>query len=257
MKRLFMCSAVLAGSLFGFEAQAQQQRPAQGTAPQGTAPQGTAPRATTPQPTNPQATNPQATTPQGTTPQGTAPQQAPREVAPGAAPAAPVQGTGTQIRGQVIRSGKDGFVVRGSDNKDMTFRTNPDTRYYSNNKAGRFDDIRVGANINAWYGPGENDQYYANTVHVLPADGAATTQVPAANGTFYEGEVVRVVGNDQVVVKTSDGKEVIVYVNPQTTYRLNDQPATFNQFQPGLPIRVEYSLQNDRSIAHGIIGRRR
>jgi hypothetical protein len=250
MKRLIMCSAVLAGSLFGLEAQAQQ-RPAPGAAPQGTAP-----RATTPQGTAPQGTAPQATTPQGTAPQGTAP-QAPREVAPGGAQAAPVQGTGTQVRGQVIRSGKDEFVVRGSDNKEMTFRTNPDTRYYSNNKAGRFDDIRVGANINAWYGPAQNDQYYANTVHVLPVEGATTTQVPAGNGTFYEGEVVRVVGNDQVVVKTSDGKEVIVFVNPQTTYQLNDQPATFNQFQPGLPIRVEYSLQNDRPIARGIIGRRR
>jgi hypothetical protein len=216
MKRLFMCSAVLAGSLFGFEAQAQQ-KPAQGTAPQ----------------------------------------QAPREGAPGGeTKPTPIQGTGTQIRGQVIRSGKDGFVIRGSDNKDMTFRTNPDTRYYSNNKAGRFEDLRIGSNINAWYGPGQNDQYYANTVHVLPADGA-TTQVPADSNTFYEGQVVRVVGNDQVVLRTADGKEVTVSVNPQTTYRVNDQPATFNQLQAGLPIRVHYSMQNDRPIARGFISQRR
>jgi hypothetical protein len=216
MKRLFMCSAVLAGSLFGFEAQAQQ-KPAQGTAPQ----------------------------------------QAPREGGqPGAAQAAPVQGTGTQIRGEVIRSGGGEFIVRGADKKEMVFRTNPETRYFTNNKASRFDDIRVGTTINAWYGPPQNDQYYANTVHVLPADGA-TTQVPAANNTFYEGQVVRVVGNDQVVLRTADGKEVTVFVNPQTTYQINDQPAAFNQFQVGLPIRVEYSIQNDRPIARGIISRRR
>jgi hypothetical protein len=174
----------------------------------------------------------------------------------GGAQTSPVQGTGTQIRGQVIRAGNGEFVVRGSDNKEMTFRTNPQSRYFAAGKTGRFEDIRVGANINTWYGPAENNQYYANTVEVIPAD-AATTQVPAGNSTFYEGQVVRVVGNDQVVLRTADGKEVIVFVNPQTTYQLNDQAATFNQFQPGVPIRVEYSLQNDRPIAHRILGRRR
>ena len=172
------------------------------------------------------------------------------------AEASPVQGTGTQIRGQVIRAGNGEFVVRGSDNKEMTFRTNPQSRYFAAGKTGRFEDIRVGSNINAWYGPAENNQYYANTVEVIPAD-AATTQAPAGNSTFYEGQVVRVVGNDQVVLRTADGKEVIVFVNPQTTYQLNDQAATFNQFQPGVPIRVEYSLQNDRPIANRILGRRR
>jgi Domain of unknown function (DUF5666) len=172
------------------------------------------------------------------------------------AQASPVRGTGTQIRGQVIRSGNGEFVVRGSDNKEMTFRTNPQSRYFAEGKTGRFEDIRVGSNINAWYGPAENNQYYANTVEVIPAD-AATTQAPAGNRTFYEGHVVRVVGNDQVVVRTADGKEVVVFVNPQTTYQFDNQAATFSQFQPGVPIRVEYSLHNDRPIADRILGRRR
>jgi hypothetical protein len=210
MKRLLMCSAVLAGGLWACSAHAQQQ--------------------------------------------GTPTQQAQRPGAqPAAAQAAPIKGTGTQLRGQVIRAGNGEFVVRGSDNKEMTFRTNPQSRYYSNGKAGRFEDIRVGSTINAWYGPAENDQYYANTVDVIPVEGTAPAP---ANSTFYEGQVVRVVGNDQVVIRTSDGKEVIVFVNPQTTYQLNDQPATFNQFQAGVPIRIEYSMQNDRPIARGIFGRR-
>jgi hypothetical protein len=190
--------------------------------------------------------------------------QQPRPEAQPARPSAvhgsAVKGTGTQIHGQVIRSGNGEFVVRGADNKEMTFRTNPQSRYYTHGKAGRFDDIRVGSTINAWYGAPENNQYYANTVDVLPAD-ATTTQVPGApaapGNTVYEGQIVRVVGTDQVVLRTSDGKEVIVYVNPQTTYQLNDQAATFNQFQPGVPIRVEYSVLNNRPIAHRIFGRRR
>jgi hypothetical protein len=93
-------------------------------------------------------------------------------------------------------------------------------------------------------------------VEVIPAD-AAAPQVPAGNNTFYEGQVVRVVGNDQVVIRTADGKEVIVFVNPQTSYQLDNQAATFNQFQPGVPIRVEYSLRNDRPIASRILGGRR
>lgn len=207
MKRLLMCSAVLASGLLAVQVQAQQPR-------------------TETQPARP------------TTSQGTA-----------------VQGTGTQIHGQVIRASNGEFVVRGKDNKEMTFRTNPQSRYYTHGKTGRFDDIRVGSTINAWYGPAVNNQYYANTVDVIP-EGAMMVQVPAAN-TVYEGQVVRVVGTDQVVLRTADGKEVIVYVNPQTTYQLNDQAAQFNQFQPGVPIRVEYSLQNNRPIAHRIFGRRR
>ena len=221
MKRLLMCSAVLASGLWACGVQAQQ--PGQGKAAPG---QGGA--------------------------QGIPTQAKPAQSNPAQGKA--VQGTGTQLRGQVIRSGNGEFVVRGSDNKEMTFRTNPQSRYYSNGKDGRFEDIRVGSNINAWYGPAENNQYYANTVDVIPRDAATT---PAANNTAYEGQVVRVVGTDQVVLRTADGKEVIVYVNPQTTYQLNNQAATFNQFQAGVPIRVEYSLQNDRPIAHRIFGRRR
>src|SRR5262249_16597769 len=158
-----------------------------------------------------------------------------------------VQGTGTQIRGQVVRSANGQFVIRGSDNKEWTFHTNPQTRYWHNQKEARFDDIRVGATVNAWYGPPQGTDYYVNTVAAIPVEGGTTTQVapPPAN-TFYEGQIVRVVGNDQVVIKTSDNKEIIVYVNPQTTYRLADQPATFQQFQPGVPVRVDYYVQGDR-----------
>jgi hypothetical protein len=217
MKRLLMCSAVLASGLWATMAMAQQPvRPAE-------------------RPTEKPAERP-------------AGQAAPQANA--------VKGTGTQIRGQVVRSGNGEFVVRGADNKEMTFRTNPQSRYYSNGKDGRFDDIRVGTSINAWYGPAENNQYYANTVEVLPGD-AATTQPAPANTTVYEGQVVRVIGTDQVVLRTADGKEVTVFVNPQTTYQLNEQPAAFNQFQAGVPVRIEYSLQNNRPIAHRIFGNRR
>ena len=204
MKRLLMCSAVLASGLWACDAQAQQQ--------------------------------------------GKAPQQT--EQRPGAQGSA-VQGTGTQIRGQVIRSGNGEFVVRGTDNKEMTFRTNPQSRYYSNGKAGRFEDIRVGSNINAWYGPAANNQYYANTVDVIAADGTAT-QVPAANNTFYEGQVVRVVGTDQVVLRTADGKEVTVFVNPQTTYQFNQQPAAFTSIPAGRsdPGRVLDSERSSDRASH-------
>jgi len=216
-----MCSAVLAGSLVVGAAQAQQNQPNPSQPGPGTQ------KNLQPQPNNPQGA------------------------------AAQVQGTGTQIRGQVVRSGDGQFVVRGSDNKEWTFRTNPQTRYWHNQKEGRFDDIRAGATINAWYGPPQGADYYANTVQVLPADGASTTQTsPPASNTVYEGQVVRVIGNDQVVIRTSDNKEVTVYVTPQTTYRLEDQPATFQQFQPGVPIRVNYYMQGDRPHARGIIGRR-
>ena len=152
-----------------------------------------------------------------------------------------------------MRSGNGEFVVRGADNREMTFHTNPKTRYWHNREAGRWEDIRVGSSINAWYVPGENDRYYVDTVEVVPVEGAVQP-APAPADQFYEGQVVRVVGKDQVIIRTSDNKEITVYVNPQTTYRFNEQPATFTTLQPGVPIRVDYYMQGDRPHARGILG---
>lgn len=158
--------------------------------------------------------------------------------------------------------GNDQFIVRTPDNREVTFYTNPQTRYTINNNAGRYSDLRVGSTITTNYAV-QGDRYYANAVTV----GAVTTTPnqaveqpvqpaqPVGQATVVEGTVVRVVGQDQVVLRTADNKEVIVYVAPQTKYVINEQPAQFTQYQTGMPIRVEYDVRDRRNVARGIFGR--
>jgi hypothetical protein len=171
-----------------------------------------------------------------------------------------VQGTGSQLQGQVVSVGNGQFVVRGPNNQNMTFYTNPQTRYFNNNQAAQWSTIQPGTNVTTWYNPGQTGQVYANTIAVVPAN-AQAVPAPAANANaaanVYQGQFVRAVGQDQMVIRTADGKEITVYTNPQTTYSLNNQPATFSTFQPGVPVEVNYYLQNGRPYARGILGRRR
>jgi hypothetical protein len=286
MKRLLMCTAVLAGGLLAFAAQGQQQQPN----PQDRDPnkQGTQPRTNqdqnqpnrndqnrndqnkndqnrndqnrndqnrNDQNRNDQNKNDQRTTTQPNTRPNTQPNAQPNTQGTSGTAQTNVRGTGTELRGKVIRSANGEIVVRGSDNREMTFRTNPQTRYFSGGRASRFDDVRVGSDINLWY-DGSGNNYVVNTLDLIPAAGATSTTTTTTNNV-YEGQVVRVVGNDQVLLRLADGKEITVYVGPQTTYRFNDQPATFNQFQAGVPVEVNYVLQNGRPYARGILGRRR
>src|SRR5262249_41457816 len=153
-----------------------------------------------------------------------------------------VQGTGTLLHGQVVSTGNGQFIVRGGNGQNMTFYTNPTTRYFNNNQAAQWGAVQPGIWVNAWYGAPQNGQLYANTVAVVPQSTTTTTQVqPApAVATTYQGQVVRTVGQDQVIIRTADGKEITVFTNPQTTYQLNNQPATFTQLQPGVPVDVNY-----------------
>src|SRR5207248_9065576 len=116
--------------------------------------------------------------------------------------------------------------------------------------------LRVGTEITGVYLTQDN-RNIVNTVTVGPAATVEPVTPPPAEGTVLQGSVVRVVGQDQVVIRTSDGKEVIVYVTPQTTYNFNDAPATFSAIQPGVPIRVDYELRDRRPYARGIFGVRR
>ena len=79
---------------------------------------------------------------------------------------------GTMVNGRVIRTGPDQFIVQGADNKQYTFYTSPQTRYWSNNNAIQFSNLQVGSNVSTWYVP-QGNRYLVNRVNVLPAAGVA------------------------------------------------------------------------------------
>lgn len=184
-------------------------------------------------------------------------------------------GTASQLQGRVISAGNGHFVIQTSDNRQLTVYTNPQTRYLNNNQAANFSDLRAGSNVNFGYTLTDG-RYYAGTVNLLPPGGPAPAQgavpapapaqpapavvppaAPPGPASVLQGEVVRVIGNNQVVVRTADGKEIILYTGPQTTYLYNDQPAVFTDLQPGMAVNANYTVQNGRHLAGRILGRRR
>jgi len=168
-------------------------------------------------------------------------------------PSAPAQATQpavkvqpVEMQGRIVRTGTDQFVIQSRDNKEIVFTTNPQTKFLLKDKAVRFADLRVGGNINIAY-VRDGDRYIANSV-TLVEDTA-----PQPEGTLLEGEVVRVIGQDQVVVR-SGGKEVIVYVDPKTTYLFEEKPGRFVDIRVGAPISVRYDVREQRNVARHIGG---
>jgi len=161
-----------------------------------------------------------------------------------------------RVQGRVVRVGNNQFVVQTQDGRNVTVFTNPQTRYALNNRAAQFSDVRVGSNLGFTYTT-QGDQWYADNVTFLPApidNTAPVVQQPAPNAQVIEGQIVRVIGQDQVVVRTADGKEVILYVGPQTTYTWNNQPGQFTNLVPGAPIQANYEVVGNRQMARRILG---
>lgn len=164
-----------------------------------------------------------------------------------------------QIQGRIVRTAPDQFIVQGTGNKEYTFFVNPQTRYLMNNKAAQYSDLRVGTSISAGYVT-EGDRYIANTVTVLPAREAPPVKEgappPPKQGAQlgFEGEIVRVIGEDQVVIRLPDGKEVTVYVSPETKYRLSPKGGQFSELRQGAAIGVDYNRRDDRYMAQQVYG---
>jgi hypothetical protein len=157
-----------------------------------------------------------------------------------------------QLQGRVLRTAEGSFVIRTPDNREVTVYTNPRTTYRANNRDVRFSDVRVGSDITIGYDLNGN-RYFANNVVVGPAE-----QVPAqpvAEGTLVTGRVVRVVGADQVILQTTDGREVPVYVTPQTVYQLAPAGGAFTDLRPGIDIGVYYDARDNRFLARRIARR--
>jgi hypothetical protein len=171
----------------------------------------------------------------------------------GVIPAAGVVQSGTTLRGKIVRlKGSDQVVVTTTGGKEVTLYSSPTTRYVINGKPARFADLRVGVEIGAAYLERDN-RFVVETFTV----GAEPQTVPAGDATLLEGTVVRVIGEDQVVVRTPQKKEIIVYVGPQTKYLIDDQPAKFADFRTGAEVRIQYDVIDRRNHARSIIGQRR
>jgi Domain of unknown function (DUF5666) len=141
------------------------------------------------------------------------------------------------VEGKIERvPGKDNIVIRTTDDKDMTIHVSPKTAYVFAGKTVEFSTLKPGQVVFVEYDQDE-DRIIASRIGDL---------------TLVEGEVVRVVDKDQVVLRTPDKKEVIVYVTPETRYQLTTSGGAFTDLRPGTTISVYYNVNDRRNHAHRI-----
>jgi len=160
---------------------------------------------------------------------------------------------GTTVRGKVVRvEGQDRIVLQTTDNKEIILMSSPTTRYVIDGRDGRFADLRNGVNVRATYTT-EGNRYLVSSLQVGDAPPTATGPgAPAAAGTTLQGKVVRVEGQDRIIVKTSDNKEVILMSNPNTRYVIDGRTGRFTDLRKGVNVRATYNIDGTRYIVSSV-----
>lgn len=160
---------------------------------------------------------------------------------------------GTSVRGKVVRvEGQDRIVVQTTDNKEIILMSSPTTRYVIDGRDGRFTDLRNGVNVRATYTT-EGNRYLVSSLQVGDAtDAVPGTAATAADGTTLQGKVVRVEGQDRIIVKTSDNKEVILMSNPNTRYVIDGRTGRFTDLRTGVNVRAAYNMDGNRYIVSSV-----
>jgi len=159
---------------------------------------------------------------------------------------APVKPQARKLQGQIIRKDAGQIVVRTADREDVIVHLRPQARFLHKDRVVQLADVRVGVPI-AVEVMSEGDRLFADTVTLVEE------AAPPAEETLIEGEIVRVVGEDQVVVRTLERKEVIVFVDPRTTFLLQDRPGRFVDLRPGANIRAHVNFHDGKHMAHRIV----
>ena len=141
-----------------------------------------------------------------------------------------------------------GALLRTADGKERVLGPRQYGGDLLKDKAVVFTDLRVGTNVNLAYVQ-QGDRYIVSTVTFV--EDAAP---PPPQATVIEGEVIRVVGQDQVILRAAGNKEVIVFVDPKTTYLFEEKPGKFVDIRPGANISVNYNVLDRRNVAVKIVG---
>jgi hypothetical protein len=140
----------------------------------------------------------------------------------------------TMLEGEIVGiQGDDQLVIKTPEGKEVTVFVEPKTRIMLANKEKKFADLKKGGVVGVEYNE-RDKKYYASNIQDV---------------TLLEGQIVKVVGKDQVLVKTADGKEIVVFIDPQTRFLLTEQGGTITDLKPGADINVYYDVRDERNMA--------
>jgi len=158
----------------------------------------------------------------------------------------------TVFRGRVTAKTAETITVKAQTGAEKAFNMNAQSRFTQRDKAITANEVKVGAVVEVRFVVRASQPIVEELI--VDDVAAAGTDEP---GEEVKGVVVRFVGQTQVIIKTADNKEVVVDLNPQTTYLLNNQPARIADFPAGAEVRVQYNVRDRRPIARSILGLRR
>src|SRR5258708_2289497 len=80
-------------------------------------------------------------------------------------------------------------------------------------------------------------------------------QRPAAQppkGTKMQGQIVRIQGPNQFVVRTADKREVIVHASDRTKFLLNERTVKFAELQERHNVTVLFDVVNEQNLASSV-----
>ncbi len=159
-------------------------------------------------------------------------------------PPMPAGGAGSPLLGRITQAhaNPNHIVLTTPDNKELVF-------YLDNREFDVRYEVRNGKKVIV-------SLTTAGTVAPMPPPAPATTEttVQTSQPAVLQGSLVRLVGTDQLVLRTPAGEEVTVYGQPVTTYTIDNRPARFADFQPGMQVRVNYDLRDRRHFARSVLG---
>jgi hypothetical protein len=160
--------------------------------------------------------------------------EAPREGAPPSREPA----DGGTARGQILKAASDPnhLVIRAADGKEMILHL--DSKREANFTFEMREGKRILTGLSFAAAPREEPERRSDSGPI-------------------RGEILRTEGTDRIIVRTTDGKEVIVYTDPKSTYEYDGKAVKFSDFKSGIYVDVDYDLRDRRPYARRIIGRNR
>jgi hypothetical protein len=162
----------------------------------------------------------------------------------------PPRPMGMGMHGQIIRiRAPNQFIMRTPDNRQMILHTDAQTRFLLNERAARFSDLRRRSNVAVRFNRvgGRN---LARSVTINPSLGP----VLGAGVQRLEGTIVRVRDlDDLMLVRTAAGREVLLDIASRANLTINNQPALLRQFQPGMPVQIQFAVQDGKKMAQSVV----
>lgn len=144
------------------------------------------------------------------------------------------------FRGRVTKiTSSEQFVAKASTGETIEFAMQPTSRLMLGDKEVAFDLLKVGSEVNVVYTE-TKDNRIVDTVVLIPnpTDGPVLKEI--------SGEVVRTIGNEEIVLRTADKEIVTIIVGTGTQYSAENRPSRFLDLVPSQTIRVRTEVENRR-----------